>query len=283
MNIQHITHRVKTYPEILRQTHASPKELFVLGELPELPCVAVVGTRHPTQYGRHMTYKIAYDLAKAGICVVSGMALGIDGVAHQAALDAGGKTIAVLACGLDRPYPAANTHIYRKIIEGNGAVISEYPTGTPGLKQNFVARNRIIAGLALCTVVTEADAKSGSLITANFALQADRIVMAVPGNTTSPRSAGPNNLIRTGARLVTSAIDILAELELSSPVLDIKPVSADSKEEALILTLINDGVTNTDELIEKSELPAPQMASILSLMEITGKVRNMGAGQWIVK
>lgn len=283
MNIQHIKHNSNTYPELLRDIAHPPKELYVAGEIPQLPMVAIVGSRRATDYGRQVTYRIAADLARAGICVVSGMALGIDGVAHQAALEAGGKTLAVLGCGLDNPYPAANRHLFSKISQGGGAVISEYPEGMPGLRQNFPARNRIIAGLSLAIVVTEADASSGSLITANFALQENRLVLAVPGNVTSPRSAGPNNLLKIGAKPVTDAVDILAELELVSPKLAPRTVKADSKEEARILELLEDGVNTTHGLIEQSEISAQQIASILSLMEITGKIRNMGAGQWIVR
>ena len=283
MNIQHIKYKSKYYPKLLRNISAPPKELFVAGEIPDLPMVAIVGSRRPTDYGRQVTYRIATDLARAGICVVSGMALGIDGVAHQAALEANGKTIAVLGCGLNNPYPTANRHIFNAIIKGSGAVISEYQPSMPGLKQNFPARNRIIAGMCLATVVTEADASSGSLITANFALTENRLVMAVPGNVSSARSAGPNNLLKTGAKPVCDAVDILAELELASPNLAPKTIKADSKEEAQILELLSSGVNTTHDLIEHSKINAQQIASILSLMEITGKIRNMGAGQWIVR
>jgi DNA processing protein len=281
MNIQEIPYKSKLYPELLRTISAPPKQIYVLGEIPDLPMVSIVGSRKPSEYGKQMTYKLAYDLASAGICVVSGMALGIDGVAHQAALDAGGKTVAVLGCGLDKPYPASNQHIFKRIAEGGGAVVSEYVLGTPGLKQNFPARNRIIAGLGLATVVTEADAQSGSLITANFATVENRLVMAVPGNLTSPRSAGPNNLIKLGAKLITNATDVLAELELKSTLLKTKKVLPASKEEACVIELIENGHINTHAMIENSDFDAPRLAHVLSLMEITGKIRNLGAGQWM--
>lgn len=282
MNIAHIKHNSNSFPDILRDIAAPPKELFVLGEIPQLPMVAIVGARACTDYGRYITHKIAFDLAKAGLCIVSGLAMGIDGIAHKAAIEAGGKTVAVLGNGLDVGCPAPNNGIMRQIIKGNGAVISEFPLGMPGLPQNFPARNRIIAGLSLATIVTEANASSGSLITANFALLENRMVMAVPGNTTSPRSAGPNNLIKTGAKLVTDAVDVLTELELSSKVLKPKNIKADSTEEAMVLELLQDGVNSTQGLIESTEIDAATMASVLSLMEITGKIKNMGAGMWIV-
>lgn len=283
MNIQHIKYKSKYYPKLLRDISSPPKELYCLGTIPDLPMVAIVGTRRPTEYGRKTTYRIAADLARAGICLVSGLAYGIDAIAHQAALEAGGKVVAVLGTPLDTIYPAANRNLAKEILKKGGAIISEYAVGTNTQRFNFPARNRIIAGLSLAVVVTEADASSGSLITANFGITNNRLVMAVPGNIDSPRSAGPNNLLKTGAKPVCDAVDILAELELVSPKLAPKTVRADSKEEAKILELLNDGVNTTHDLIEQTQFDAQNIASILSLMEITGKIRNMGAGQWIVR
>jgi DNA processing protein len=245
--------------------------------------VSIVGTRRPTKYGEEITYRLAYELAKAGFCVVSGMALGIDTIVHRAVLDAKGSTLAVLGCGLDRPYPRSNFGLYKSIIESDGGgVISEYPEGTEAYKSHFPARNRIIAGLSSATIVTEADAKSGSLITANFAIQANRTVMAVPGNTTSLRSAGPNNLIKNGAQLITNASDVLAYLGLESPELvKVKP-KADSKEEALIMEILSGQSMTTQQIIDETKIDAVSIASIISLMEITGKIRNLGAGSWIL-
>jgi DNA processing protein len=280
-NIQQMNFKDKRFPQLLRDISNPPKELFIVGAIPTLPMVAVVGTRRPTDYGKQMTYRIAYDLAKAGFCIVSGLALGIDAVAHQAAVEAGGKTLAVLGNGLSNIYPITNRGLAIQILKHGGGIISEFDLEMPALKQNFPARNRIIAGLGLATIVTEADAKSGSLITANFALVENRMVMAVPGNTTSLRSAGPNNLIKNGAKLITDAADVLAELGLQSGVLETKPVKADSREEAQILEILSAESLSTQQLIEKTEIEAAQLASILSLMEITGKIRNLGAGTWI--
>lgn len=281
ISMQYIRYNSNNFPELLRSIAAPPKDLFVAGTIPDLPMVAIVGSRAITDYGKHMTYRLAFDLAKAGLCIVSGMALGVDAVAHQAALDAGGVTLAVLAGGLDNPSPRSNYGLYKKII-ASGGVISEYPEGTTPFKQNFPARNRIIAGLSIATIITEANASSGSLITANFALQENRLVMAVPGNVTSPRSAGPNNLIKCGAIPVTDAVDVLAELGLESTLVSPKKRKADSAEEAHLMELIEAGNHTTQDLIISSDIPAEKLASMLSLMEITGKVRNIGAGQWIL-
>ena len=282
MNIQHIYNKDNAYPILLRGIASPPKSLYAIGEIPDLPMIAIVGTRKPTDYGRQISYQLSSQLAKAGFCVFSGMALGVDAIVHKAAIEAGGKTIAVLGSGLDKPYPISNHGIYKEIASGAGAVISEYPLGTQAYKQNFPARNRIIAGLSLATIVTEADAKSGSLITANFALQANRTVMAVPGNISSPRSAGPNNLIKNGAQLITNIADVLAILGLQLPSMVTAKPRADSREEARIMEQLADRSLTTEQLIELTEIDAINIASIISLMEITGKIRNLGAGSWIL-
>ena len=283
MNIQYIKHNDNTFPQLLRDISSPPKGLYLAGQIPDLPMVSIVGTRRPTKYGEEITYRLAYELAKAGFCVVSGMALGIDTIVHRAVLDAKGSTLAVLGCGLDRPYPRSNFGLYKSIIESDGGgVISEYPEGIEAYKSHFPARNRIIAGLSSATIVTEADAKSGSLITANFAIQANRTVMAVPGNTTSLRSAGPNNLIKNGAQLITNASDVLAYLGLESPELVKVRPKADSKEEALIMEILSGQSMTTQQIIDETKIDAVSIASIISLMEITGKIRNLGAGSWIL-
>lgn len=281
MNIQELSYKSNSYPALLRDITSPPKTLYCLGTVPDLPMIAIVGSRTPTEYGKQVTYKLAYELAQAGICVVSGLAFGIDVIAQQAALDAGGKVVAVLATALDTIYPAKHRGLAKQIIATGGALVSEYDIGTSTQKFNFPARNRIIAGLSLATIVTEANAKSGSLITANFALQNNRYVMAVPGNTTSARSAGPNNLIKAGAKLITNAADVLAELELVSNVIRPTKIAPASKEEAMVLELISSGHSTIQAIIDNSEFDIPTLAHILSLMEITGKVRNLGAGQWI--
>ncbi len=283
MQISKVLYKDPAYPDLLRQIASPPKQLYSLGELPTAPCIAIVGTRRPTDYGRAVTHQLASNLARAGIVIVSGLALGTDALAHRAALEAGGKTLAVLAHGLDRIYPTSNRGLAEQILATGGALVSEYDVGEVPYRQRFPARNRIIAGLSHAVIIPEADASSGSLITANFALNQNRLVMAVPGNITSLRSAGPNNLIKSGAIPVTDATDVLAALNLESPMLATTPVKADSREEATILDLIAEGHTTTQALIENSGLPASQFANVITLMEISGKVRNLGAGQWITR
>ena len=281
MHISTSNYQSSDYPILLREIASPPGKLYYKGQLPrDAATVAVVGSRKPTDYGRQVTYQLAYELARAGVVVVSGLAFGIDQVAHQAALDAGGVTLGVLACGLDQIYPKAHHALGQQILK-QGALISEYPAGTPALKQNFIARNRIIAGLSLAVVVTEAAAGSGALITANFALLNNRQVLAVPGNITSLLSAGPNNLIKSGATPVTSSSDILAAInaEIVEPV-KAKPAN---EAEATILQLLDEGLNSSQDLIERSGFSASQFANTISLMEITGKVRNLGAGNWIAR
>lgn len=282
MQITKITYRNSQYPDMLRHIAAPPKQLFCVGNLrTDIPLVAIVGTRKPTYYGRQITIQLARDLARSGVGIVSGLALGIDAIAHQAAVEAGGYTIAVQANGLNAIYPTSNRKLAIRILERHGAIVSEYEEGMPSLKQNFPARNRIISGLCRATIVTEADAKSGSLITANFAAEQNRLVMAVPGSITSPRSAGPNNLIKIGAIPVTNITDILAPLDLESQAVKVRPAAAQNAEEALIFKLIDQDISSSEQLIAESQMSASQFAHVISLMEITGKVRNLGAGTWI--
>lgn len=207
------------YPERLMRISRMPLVLYCKGGLPDIdkePCLAVVGTRSMTSYGKRMAYQISYDLACAGAIVVSGMALGIDTVAHRACLDAGGFTIAVMGCGLDITYPRENFELMEEI-EKKGLVISEYPPGTRPIGSNFPTRNRIISGLSLGCTVIEASASSGALITARHAKKQGRDVYAVPGSVGEQNSEGTNELIQEGAIAVTEARDITAEYELLYP------------------------------------------------------------------
>lgn len=219
MNIATISRTQTGYPALLRHIYRPPERLFYKGALPEAdrPLVAIVGSRKPTAYGALVTETLARELAQVGIGVVSGLALGIDGIAHRATTAAGGYTLAVMARGLDTTYPASHRQLEREMLETGGGIISEYRAGTPPLKQHFVARNRLISGVAQATLVTEAARKSGSLITARFALEQNRLVMAVPGATTSALSVGTNELIKAGAIPVTTRDDILDALGLTAP------------------------------------------------------------------
>jgi DNA processing protein len=281
MQISTISIQNSHFPDKLRQIDPLPKSINVLGTLPKGTYVAVVGTRKPTPYGEHVTYLLSRELAKAGAVIVSGLALGIDGIAHRAALDAGGTTIAVVAHGLDRIYPRRHRELAKEILATGGAIVSEYSQGELPLPHHFVERNRIIAGLSEAVLVTEAGVKSGALITARDAIKQGKSLLAVPGPITAETSAGPNNLIRTGATAVVSAADIITELGFIAK--ESVPVPARSPQEAKILELLDTNTATADTLIEASGLSAAEFANIISLMEITGKVRNLGAGLWVAK
>lgn len=269
------------YPKLLRQIHSPPRSLYVQGNLVEMPLVAIVGSRRPTDYGRQVTYRLAGELASAGLGIVSGLALGIDAIAHQAALAAGGYTVAVLGSGLEAVHPPRNRSLARQIVAAGGALMSEYEADAPAYRSNFPARNRIIAGMSLGVVVTEAAKKSGSAITAKFAREEGREVMAVPGNITSLMSDGTNQLIQAGATPILEARDALNALGLNSPVLPPKPVTAANQDEAAILSLIDGGVSASRDLIARSGLDASRFAQTMSLMEITGKIRGLGGDVWV--
>lgn len=288
MKINKVSYNSNAFPEVLRNIPAAPKELFILGDnfaqLLKRPRVAIVGSRKVSAYGRSVTTKLAGELAQQGIVIVSGLALGVDALAHQAALEAGGHTIAVLPNGLDKIYPASHTQLAKKMLEQGGALISEYPEGSEAFKQNFIARNRLVSGLANGLLITEAAEKSGSLHTARFALEQGREVMAVPGNITSLTSVGCNNLIKSGALPVTSTEDVLSALGLQARTEKDKPIPRGSnKNEQAIIDLIVAGTYDGAELLEQSQLEAAHFNQTLTMLEITGKVRAVGANQWSLR
>ena len=211
MKINNIVPEKHKYLQVLESIPKPPEILHYIGTLPSerRPSVAIVGTRKPSTYGKEVTYKIAYELAKRGVVIVSGLALGVDAIAHRAALDAGGTTIAVLANGLPAIQPATNRQIGEDIVAKGGAIITEYPPDTDARVHHFLARNRIVSGLSDATIITEAAAKSGTLNTAGHTLEQGRELCVVPGNITSPLSAGCNHLLKQGAHPITSAQDIL--------------------------------------------------------------------------
>lgn len=287
MKVKKLTINNTAYPSPLKDIATAPRQLFFLGAEPSAwlgrPRVAIVGSRGVSPYGQHVTAQLAEELAQRGIVIISGLALGVDGIAHQAALQAGGTTVAVLPCGLDKIYPATHTQLARRILEQGGTLISEYPAGMPGLKQNFVARNRIVAGLADALLITEATQKSGSLHTARFALEQGRDVLAVPGNITSPNSVGTNNLIKSGATPVSSVEDIL--YILGADHLPAEPVRrrGDNADEQAILDLLYDGTTEGHELLTLAGLSPEQFNQTLTMLEISGKVRPLGSNHWSLK
>jgi len=268
------------YPENLKKIDNPPFVLYVKGVIkPEDElALAVVGTRLMTGYGGQVTSSLVTELVAAGLTIVSGLARGVDSMAHRATLKAGGRTIGVLACGLDLCYPPENEGLVKEIIHGLGAVVSEMPLGRSPIPGSFPARNRIIAGLSLGTVVVEGAKRSGSLITARHAAEQGREVFAIPGPVTSRFSAAPAHLIKMGAKLVFETQDILEELGLESMAKSQsrKKVVAESPEEEMVLSLIKDEAKHIDEIVRESGFDTAKVASIMSLMEIKGKVRNLG-------
>jgi len=280
MEIAEINQFDDKYPINLHEADDRPASIFTIGDIPSGPILAIVGTRKCTAYGNEITYQMASELARAGLVIASGLAYGTDSIAHLGALDAGGKTIAIMAGGLDRLYPAAHRGLALRILATGGALISEWPAGERPRKQRFVARNRIVSGLSIGVLIVESGPKGGSLFTAKFARDQNRIVMAVPGRITDETSAGTNNLIRTGAIPVTSSSDVLQALEMPTGLIPASVIKAQNPHEQLILEILESGKSTSERLIERTGLTAPEFASVISLMEITGKVRNLGAGHW---
>ena len=273
------------YPSRLKEIYDYPPVLYIRGTL--LPedewCLAVVGTRRATIYGKQVTGEIVTDLAKSNITVVSGLAKGIDTIAHQSALSAGGRSLAVFACGLDIVYPAENASLARKIIE-QGALISEYPLGTRPRAENFPRRNRILSGLSLGVLVTEAGETSGAMITARMALEQNREVLAIPGSILSPASRGTNNLIQEGAKLVSNYTDILEELNLTTVTrqMEMKEILPESDTESLLLKQLSAEPTHIDEVCQKSGFPASTVSGTLAMMELKGLVKQIGTMNYVL-
>ena len=270
--IRCIRRRDAEFPRLLAAIHDPPPRLYARGAaevaLLAEPAVAIVGARACSAYGRSVTRSLARELAAAGLVVVSGMARGIDGEAHRGALEGGGRTVAVLGCGIDRDYPAAHAELARRIGE-NGLVVSEYEPGVEPAPWRFPARNRIIAGMCSATVVVEARERSGALITADFALEEGRDVLAVPGEITSALSAGTNALLKLGATPVTSASDVL---ELYG----IEPQAARRRSldpiAAALMAHLRDAALTADELVRASGLDPGEGAAALMELELAGEV-----------
>jgi DNA processing protein len=274
------------YPRYLREVPNPPPLLYVQGDLLEVDqwAIAVVGTRRLTTYGKQVTRDLVAGLVRSNVTIVSGLAKGIDSIAHQVAVELGGRTIAVLGSGLDHIYPAENRSLARRIADGKGAVISEYALGVKPDAKNFPPRNRVISGLSLGVVVVEAGYPSGALITADFALEQNREVFAVPGNINSLASKGTNRLIQQGAKLVLSVEDILEELNLSmvSEKVAVQMALPDSAEEALLLTHLSHQPVHVDELSRECGLPSSMVSSTLTLMELKGTVQQVGGMNYVL-
>jgi DNA processing protein len=260
------------YPPLLAELHDPPSRLHLRGgpaELLALPSVAIVGARSCSAYGAQVARELARSLAAAGLVVVSGLARGVDAEAHRGALAAGGPTVAVLGCGIDRDYPRAHAELARRIAD-TGLVVSEYPRGVEPSPWRFPARNRIIAGLARATVVVEARERSGALITADFALELGREVFATPGEITSSLSAGTNDLLRQGATPLLSAEDVLATLGVE-PVAQPVPYGL-SAEAQSVLERLSDGARTLDELVRATEIGTGAVAAVLTELELAGLI-----------
>jgi DNA processing protein len=264
------------YPPLLRAVHDPPAVLFLRGgaavALLREPAVAVVGARSCSPYGAQVARMLGRELAAAGLVVVSGLARGVDGEAHRGALEAGGRTVAVLGCGVDRDYPAGHAELARRICK-RGLVVSEYAPGVEPAPWRFPARNRIIAGLAGATVVVEARERSGALITADLALEEGREVFAVPGEITSALSAGTNDLLRLGAGPLTSSKDVLDLFDLAPPAAPDAEVGA---EATTVLARLRDGPAGADELVRATGLDAAAIAVALTELELVGLASESG-------
>ena len=279
-----LTWEDEAYPRRLKEIDQPPPVLYLSGEIKmeDEWAVAIVGTRRMTPYGRQVAEEIASVLAGNGITIVSGLAKGIDAVAHQAALNTGGRTLAVLGSGVDRVYPYEHRRLAEKI-SAQGALVSDYPPGTAPEASNFPPRNRIIAGLSLATVVVEAGLDSGALITATFAVEQGREVFAVPGNITASQSQGTNRLIRDGAHPLLDAQDILEVLNLTQvteqrEALAVLPTDPD---EASIYRVLGREPTHIDEIRNQTDMPIDKVSATLALMELKGMVRQVGGMHYV--
>ncbi len=296
------------YPQGLREIYDPPIALYYRGKfkLSEFS-IAVVGSRRTTNYGAFSAKKLSYELAMRGVQIISGLARGIDSIAHEGCLDAGGKTAAVLGCGPDFIYPPENARLYDSILKSGGLILSEYPPGTPPLQYNFPARNRIISGISSGVLVVEAAKRSGSLITAGFALEQGREVFAVPGNIDCAYSRGTNQLIRDGAKIVLEVEDILEEFDyrveayirnnkidkkiqntsssmasminIKSNKVNVNPEAKIyrglSTEEIRIVKIIQKGIHHIDEIIQRSNIPAGEINNVLFMLEMKGVINQL--------
>ena len=292
MKINKISPTTSVFTERLSLIDDAPERLYYVGALPEtpVPAVAIVGTRKPTKYGTEVTQRIAYDLAKKGVVIVSGLALGVDALAHRAALEAGGVTVGVVINELPDISPRTNVPLAKQMIAQGGAVMSEWGAGDGAFftKASFLRRNRLVSGLSDAIIITEAAAQSGTLNTAAHALAQGREVFVVPGNITSPLSEGCNNLLKQGATPITEARDVL---EVIAPHLlpshkngaQTNLLFGDTPAETAILQLIATGVRDGEQLQQQSRLSAADFSTALTMLEINGLVKALGANQWTIR
>jgi len=283
-DIHVLTWEDSAYPRRLKEIDQSPPVIFVRGALtPDDDfAVAIVGTRRVTAYGRQVTQEIAAELARNGLTVVSGLARGVDAIAHSAAMQAGGRTLAVMGSGVDRIYPHEHRRLAESIVPV-GALLSDYPLGAPPEAANFPPRNRIISGLSLAVVVVEAGERSGALITASFAADQGRDVFAVPGNINAPQSAGTNRLIQKGAHPYLGVQDLLETLNLTlvTEQRTARRQLPSDEMEARLLALLTQQPQHVDELSHQANLPIATITATLAMMELKGMVRQVGGMQYV--
>lgn len=284
-----LTLRGSDIPAPLRVIPQPPKLLYALSgdsgprDILDRPLVAIVGTRSVSAYGCHVTHLLATELAKLGIGIVSGLALGVDSIAHEAALQAGGTTIAVVPGGIDQIYPRSHEQLARRIVANNGLLLSEHPGAYKPTKYDFLIRNRLVSGLGDALIVTEAAERSGTLNTVGHALEQGKTVFAVPGNITSPTSVGTNQLLKSGAIALTDPLDVLREMgwetiaSSHSKRLSYKGTELEMK----LLVLIEGGVTSGEELIQKSNDTYQACNQALTMLEIAGEIKSGGANTWM--
>jgi DNA processing protein len=282
MKINRATPEKHKYLQVLTHIFTPPKAIFFTGVLPQerLPTVAIVGTRKPTPYGKEVAHRLAYDLASRGVIVVSGLALGIDAIVHKAALEAGGTTLAILANSVDSIYPRSHEQLASEILSKGGAIMSEYEPPTSPRNYQFLARNRIVSGLSDAIIIVEAAARSGTLSTAARALEQGREVFVVPGNITSPLSAGCNSLLKQGASPVTCAEDILEVIAPGLLAAQTTLPLGSTPLESTILKLILAGTRDGDQLQQLSGADPSDFSQAMTMMEINGLIRGLGANQW---
>ena len=290
MEINRIRPDEHIFTQRLAHIANSPKSLCFMGKLPEsnAPVVAIVGTRKPTAYGREVTEKLASDLAKAGCIIVSGLALGVDSIAQRAALESGGVVIGIVPTELPEITPRTNAKLAQDIIKHGGAIISEWGKGDGKIinKWSFLERNRLVSGVADAVLITEAAARSGTLNTASHALNQGRELFIVPGNITNPLSAGCNSLLKQGAYPATCAEDILeiiAPEYTKTDSANLKLPIGKTDEENIIIKLLSEGLRDGDELLKKSNIPTADFAVALTMLEINGIVKPLGANRWMLR
>lgn len=287
LGISCTTYKDKDYPANLADLKNAPLVLYVCGKLlsKDINAVSVVGARKMTTYGRSVAHKFSTEIANCGVTIVSGLAMGVDAVAHKAALDVSGRTIAVLGCGLDNIYPANNFGLAKEIVKKGSAIISEYPLGYPALPANFANRNRIISGLSKAVVVVEGKAKSGTILTAKHAADQGREVFAIPGEITSPMSEAPYFLIRNGAKMAISPKDVLDELNLQLVVdrQEVEKIMPSDNLEKSIYKALETEKMSTDEVARKLKKRVSEISSKLVMMELKGVIESFGDGVYGIK